>query len=111
MPTPTDLLEDDLCRAFAEKMAQSEDFKNWVLSRTKFSDDRFIIGTTLIIIAGLSTTLTSAMPTIGVFGKIAALTLLAGIVGYLIILPALMGGPGRHWFGRRPTIKPQEASP
>ena len=41
MPVPTDLLEDDLCRAFAEKTAQSEDFKNWVLSRTKFSGDRF----------------------------------------------------------------------
>ena len=70
-----------------------------------------IIGTTLIIIAGLSTTLTSAMPTIGVFGKIASLTLLAGIVGDLIILPAPMAGPGRRWFGRQPTIKPQEASP
>lgn len=68
-----------------------------------------IIGTTLIIIAGLSTTLTSGMPTIATFGKIAALTLIAGIIGDLVILPALMGGPGRRWFGRHPTLKPQEA--
>ena len=67
-----------------------------------------IVGATLIIIAGLSTTLTSGMPTIGLFGKIAALTLVAGIFGDLIILPALMAGPGRRWFDRHPTINPQE---
>ncbi len=70
-----------------------------------------IIGATLIIIAGISTTLTSGMPTIGLFGKIAALTLIAGIVGDLIVLPALMGGPARRWFDRHRTIKPHEAKP
>ena len=30
--------EDDLCRAFAEAVASSEEFKNLVLSRTKFAD-------------------------------------------------------------------------
>ena len=68
-----------------------------------------IIGATLIIIAGVSTTLTSGMPTIGLFGKIAALTLVAGIFGDLIVLPALMGGPARRWFDRHRTIKPHEA--
>ncbi len=67
-----------------------------------------IIGATLIIIAGISTTLTSAMPTINLFGKIAALTLVCGIFGDLIVLPALMGGPARRWFDRHPTIKPHE---
>ena len=33
--------EDDLCRAFAEKVAESEDVKNWLLSRTKFAAGRF----------------------------------------------------------------------
>ena len=69
-----------------------------------------IIGATLIIIAGVSTTFTSGMPTINLFGKIAALTLVAGIVGDLIVLPALMGGPARRWFDRHRTIKPHEAS-
>ena len=59
-----------------------------------------IIGATLIIIAGVSTTLTSGMPTIGLFGKIAALTLVAGIIGDLIVLPALMGGT------RTPLVRP-----
>ena len=68
-----------------------------------------IIGATLIIIAGVSTTLTSGMPTIGLFGKIAALTLVAGIIGDLIVLPALMAGPARRWFDRHRTIKPHEA--
>ena len=68
-----------------------------------------IIGATLIIIAGVSTTLTSAMPTIGLFGKIAALTLVCGVFGDLIVLPALMGGPARRWFDRHRTIKPHEA--
>ncbi len=67
-----------------------------------------IIGATLIIIAGVSTTLTSGMPTIGLFGKIAALTLVAGILGDLFVLPALMGGPAARWFDRHRTIKPHE---
>jgi hypothetical protein len=35
------LSEDDLCRSFAEKVADSQDFKNWILSRTKFAGRRF----------------------------------------------------------------------
>ena len=70
-----------------------------------------ITGTTLIIIAGLSGTLSSGMPTIALFGKIAAMTLFAGIIGDLVILPALMAGPGRRWFDRHPITKPQEAMP
>ncbi|MBC7314352.1 MAG: hypothetical protein H5U11_17825 [Rhizobium sp.] len=35
------LSEDDLCRAFAEKVADSQDFKNWILFRTKFASRRF----------------------------------------------------------------------
>ncbi len=70
-----------------------------------------IIGTTLIIIAGMSTTLTSSMPTIGLFGTIASLTLLAGILGDIVVLPALMAGPGRRWFDRHPTRNPHETKP
>ncbi|WP_322989602.1 hypothetical protein [Hoeflea sp.] len=35
------MTEDDLCRYFAEHFARSDDFKNWVLSRTKFASGRF----------------------------------------------------------------------
>ncbi|MEC9461623.1 MAG: hypothetical protein VX601_00490 [Pseudomonadota bacterium] len=35
------LSEDDLCRLFAEKIASSDDFKNWFLFRTKFASRRF----------------------------------------------------------------------
>ena len=67
------------------------------------------IGSTLIIIAGLSTTLTSGMPTITLFGMITSLALFGGIVSAAFVLPALMAGPGRRWFDRLRTIKPQEA--
>lgn len=35
------LSEDDLCRAFAERVANSQDFKNWILFQTKFASQRF----------------------------------------------------------------------
>ncbi len=69
-----------------------------------------LIGSTLIIIAGMSTTLTSGMPTIAQFGIIASLTLLVGIVSDIIILPALIAGPGKRWFERQTATEDQEAT-
>jgi hypothetical protein len=66
-----------------------------------------IIGTTIIIIAGLSTTLTSGLPTITLFGRIAALTLAVAVVGDMLVLPATMAGFARRWFDRRPAVKPE----
>ena len=57
-----------------------------------------LFGTTLIIIAGLSTTLTSGMPSVSLFGWIAALTLAVALIGDLVILPGLMAGIARRWF-------------
>ncbi len=57
-----------------------------------------LVGTTLIIIAGLSTTLTSGMPTIATFGWIASLTLVVALVGDLVVLPGLLAGLARPWF-------------
>jgi len=69
-----------------------------------------LIGTTLIIIAGISTTQTSGMPTIATFGIIASLTLLVGIIGDVVILPALIAGPGRRWFDRRGATDTEKAT-
>jgi predicted RND superfamily exporter protein len=66
-----------------------------------------LAGTTLIIVAGLSTTLTSGLPTISLFGRIAALTLAVALIGDLVVLPALMAGLARRWFQRRSAIKQQ----
>jgi hypothetical protein len=87
------------------------------LSRFKMSDasqklgDRIIdtsrhmgpvlLGTTAIIIAGLSTTFVSRMPTISLFGELAGVTLAAALIGDLIVLPALMAGVARPWFERK----------
>ena len=57
------------------------------------------MATTLIIIAGLTATLWSALPTARLFGELLALTLAVALLGDLIVLPALMAGPARRWFG------------
>lgn len=57
-----------------------------------------LFGTTLIIVAGLSTTLTSGLPSLLTFGWIAALTLTVALIGDLVILPSLIAGYARRWF-------------
>jgi predicted RND superfamily exporter protein len=59
-----------------------------------------LVGTTIVIVAGLSTTLTSGLPTAALFGWIAAVTLVVALVGDLIFLPALMASFGHRWFAR-----------
>ena len=60
-----------------------------------------LIGTTVIILCGLATTLTSGLPTVTFFGVITATTLLFALVGDLLFLPALIAGPTRRWFDRK----------
>jgi predicted RND superfamily exporter protein len=62
-----------------------------------------LIGTTLIIIAGLSTTLTSGLPTVSLFGWIVGITLSVALIGDMVVLPALVAGFARRWFDRRPA--------
>lgn len=57
-----------------------------------------LASTTLIIVVGLLTTLTSGLPTIALFGQLAIVTLSAALISDLILLPALMAGPARRWF-------------
>jgi predicted RND superfamily exporter protein len=67
-----------------------------------------LISTTVIILCGLATTLSSGLPTVTMFGMITALTLLFALVGDLFFLPALIAGPTRRWFERR---KPAVSEP
>ena len=68
-----------------------------------------MISTTIIILCGLATTLTSGLPTVTLFGLITALTLTFALVGDLIFLPALIAGPARRWFEpRMRAAKPVE---
>jgi len=60
-----------------------------------------LIGTTLIILAGLSTTFFSGLPTVTLFGIIAGITLIVAMLGDLIVLPAVIAGYGRRWFEDR----------
>jgi predicted RND superfamily exporter protein len=71
-----------------------------------------LISTTVIILCGLATTLTSGLPTVTMFGLITALTLLFALVGDLLFLPALIAGPTRRWFEEpKPVPEPAEKSP
>jgi predicted RND superfamily exporter protein len=57
-----------------------------------------LIGTTIVILAGLSTTFASGLPTVTLFGIIAGITLIVAMTGDLIVMPALMYGYARRWF-------------
>lgn len=71
-----------------------------------------LISTTVIILCGLATTLTSGLPTVTMFGLITALTLLFALVGDLLFLPALIAGPTRRWFEEpKPVPEPAEKTP
>jgi predicted RND superfamily exporter protein len=67
-----------------------------------------LIGTTLIILAGLSTTFFSGLPTVTLFGIIAGITLIVAMLGDLIVLPAVIAGYGRRWFEDRPIVAQRE---
>lgn len=68
-----------------------------------------LIGTTAILIAGLSTTFVSSMPTISLFGELAGVTLAAALIGDLIVLPALMAGVAHSWFEPKPRPPAQSS--
>ncbi len=69
-----------------------------------------LLGTTLIILTGLSITLTSGLPTVMLLGTIVALTLVSASVGDLVVLPALIMSIGRRWFGSEPRPDPSAAA-
>ena len=60
-----------------------------------------LIGTTIIILGGLATTLTSGLPTVVLFGLVTGAALCFALVGDLFILPALIAGPARRLFERK----------
>jgi predicted RND superfamily exporter protein len=65
-----------------------------------------LFGTTAVIVTGLAATQTSEMPTVALFGMLTAVTLLIGLVGDLIVLPALMAGAAKRWFTKDPVMRP-----
>jgi uncharacterized protein len=69
-----------------------------------------LFGTTAVIVVGLMTTQLSQMPTIVLFGMLVAATLIIGLVGTLVVLPALMAGAARRWFTRHPSVQPAARS-
>ncbi len=70
-----------------------------------------LIGTTIVIVAGLTMTLTSGLATVVNFGLLTMATLAVGMLGDLIVLPALIAGPARRLFGERGTSQAAADAP
>src|SRR5690606_19087655 len=68
-----------------------------------------LIGTTVIVLAGLSTTFSSGLPTVTLFGVIAAITLPVPMAGDLVVMPALMASYARRWFEPKAAASGSEA--
>lgn len=64
-----------------------------------------LFGTTFVIVVGLLATQASQMPTIVSFGILLGATLVFGLIGALVVLPALMAGAAKQWFTSQSTIK------
>ncbi|MCB1487814.1 MAG: MMPL family transporter [Bauldia sp.] len=69
-----------------------------------------LVGTTAIIIAGLSTTFVSEMPTIKLFGELATVTLAVALLADLLVLPALMAGVAHSWFETKKSKKDEKSA-
>nr|WP_246472875.1 MMPL family transporter [Pelagibacterium limicola] len=54
-----------------------------------------LIATTLILIAGCAVLMISALPQVALFGMLTVISLLAALIGDLVVLPALLIGGGR----------------
>ncbi len=63
-----------------------------------------LFATTLVIITGMASTLTSGLPTIALFGQIAAGALAVALIGDLLFLPALMLTFGRRIFAEPASL-------
>jgi predicted RND superfamily exporter protein len=74
------------------------------LVRTSTEVGPVLLATTAIVVTGLSTTLTSGLPTVQLFGTVATVTLIVAVAGDLIVMPALIAGFGRRWFEPRPEM-------
>lgn len=64
-----------------------------------------LIGTTVILLCGLSTTMTSGLPTMVLFGLITGATLVFALACDLLVIPALIAGPARRWFGGEAKVR------
>jgi uncharacterized protein len=67
-----------------------------------------LIATSLILVAGCAVLMISALPQVAMFGFLTVITLLAALIGDLIVLPALLIGGGRLF--ERWSEKPNEAT-
>ncbi|MGD9737953.1 MAG: RND family transporter [Bauldia sp.] len=80
------------------------------LVRTAHHIGPVLLGTTLVIVVGLSMTLTSGLVTVAQFGLLTMATLTIAMLGDLIVLPALIAGPLKRFFRTDADNEPATAA-
>jgi hypothetical protein len=65
--------------------------------------------TTIVLALGLGVTMLSNLPSLRLFGQLAAVCLFASLIGQLVILPAVLA-VGRRILPRRGPVNSQAAS-
>jgi predicted RND superfamily exporter protein len=68
-----------------------------------------VVLTTVVLALGLGVTMLSHLPSLRLFGELAAVCLFASLIGQLVILPAVLM-VGRRLLPRRDTVKTEVVS-
>jgi len=66
-----------------------------------------LIASTLVIVTGLLMTLTSGLASVQLFGLLAIVSLVAALIGDLVVLPAIIAGPARRLYRASPEREAQ----
>ena len=67
-----------------------------------------IILTTVVLAFGLGVTMFSGLPSLRLFGRVCAITLLASLIGDLVFLPATVAFARRYWPVKTPRVLPDK---
>jgi predicted RND superfamily exporter protein len=80
-----------------------------ILLRTAHHIGPPVVLTTIVLALGLGVTMLSHLPSLRLFGQLAAVCLFASLIGQLVILPAVLM-VGRRLLRRREEEKPEEVA-
>ncbi len=83
------------------RLERSDDVDvNNALQNTTMTVGPVVIMSSVLIAAGIGTTMLSSLPTVQLYGTIVVIVLLSAVVGTLLFLPAVMSSMERYWPSR-----------
>ena len=80
-----------------KRLGTGPDSAHRALMRTVHHIGPAVVLTTIVLALGLGVTMLSDLPSLRLFGRLAAITLFASLIGQLIILPATIAVIRRRW--------------